>query len=301
MPIEEAQREAFTTRLESAYRRTRDGNEVRPWAHELVGDYELGQEWAAICSAYSGIEQTVKLLIALDTGKTTSELKTMREDPVQDRCQRRGKAPYRTHRVGFLFSRLEPARREAVEEHYARWRSLHSYIPMTTCQAFLDYVQGDTEDERGAGRGYENWRCCLIQEEMPVTNSADAMFAGPRRDRTSHRRHRHGGADRGFVPHRGPLSQPLREELRSKAHPPRLRARGARGTPTSGPPCHQTLNDPENREDSGKGCGSETEQSKSKWPCEYRSVVCRTTTRQAIRCHFPVKVSHGCIEFSLTH
>ena len=171
MPLEEAHRDSLAIRLHAAYKQTSDWNEARPWAHELVADYQLGQEWPVISAAYSGIEQTLKLLIALDMGKTIEELINLQDNEVQQVGRRRRRPAYLTHRLGFLFSKLDPGKREAVEEDYARWQSLHSYVDMPTCEEFLNHIQGDGED------GYQNWRYCLVQDQLPVTNSADAMLA----------------------------------------------------------------------------------------------------------------------------
>ena len=96
MPITQGQREAFATRLESAYTHTRELNDTRPWVRELAWDYGLGQEWPIVTAAYSGIEQTLKFLIALQETKSVEELI---ETPM-----------YRTHRLPLP---LRAARRRA--------------------------------------------------------------------------------------------------------------------------------------------------------------------------------------------
>ncbi len=157
MPLSDDQRRAFATRLQSAYMHTRDLNETRPWVHEIVPDHALGQDWPIIISAYSGIEQTLKFLIALDRGISVEELT--------------GGGGFRTHRLGFLFQHLEAERKRAAERYYTCWQSLHCYVSVPACEALLELLQ--EED----GRGYEHWRYCLAQIRPPVANSADAMLA----------------------------------------------------------------------------------------------------------------------------
>ena len=157
MPLTDAQRDAFSTRLESAYTQTRDLSETRPWAHELVPDYGLGREWPIITAAYSGIEQTLKFLIALHRGITIEVLI--------------GHRRFRTHRLAFLFCHLDNETKRAAENYYARWQSLHSYVNVPTCEALLELLEDDD------GGGYQNWRYCLTQDRAPVANSAEAMLA----------------------------------------------------------------------------------------------------------------------------
>ena len=78
---------------------------------------------------------------------------------------------YRIHELGTLFSRLDGQTREAVERDYAVWQSLYDYVPIPTCAEFLEHIQGDDN------RGHLDWRYCLIQGQLPPSNSADAILA----------------------------------------------------------------------------------------------------------------------------
>ena len=157
MPLTDTQKNAFSTRLDSAYTQTRDLSETRPWAHEIVRDYGLGQDWPIVTAAYSGIEQTLKFLIALDRDITIQELIAI--------------PGFRTHRLAFLFDHLSCENQRAAQRCYARWQSLHSHVNVTTCEEFLQLLEEDD------GGGYQNWRYCLTQDRPPVANSADAMLA----------------------------------------------------------------------------------------------------------------------------
>ena len=176
MPLDEARIDAYTTRLKSAYQRSLQEHLSHPHANELNPNFALGKDWSTICSAYSGIEQTLKLTIAVDAGLTINELlgTSLRRAPPQ---RRNGPQDHKTHDLGVLFSQLFDHRTEPIEEHYARWQSLYAYVPMLTCQDFLDHVEDRSEERRREARGYQGWRYCLIQDDAPVANSAEAMLA----------------------------------------------------------------------------------------------------------------------------
>ena len=130
----------------------------------------MAQEWPAISAAYSGIEQTLKFLIALDKGLTVDELLVedgIVENPEEEPNRR---AKYRIHQLGTLLSRLDPGTRNRVEQEYTIWQSLYDYIPIRRCAEFLDHIQGNRN------RGHLDWRYCLVQGQPPPQNSADAML-----------------------------------------------------------------------------------------------------------------------------
>ena len=171
MPIDHDARTAITLRLQSAYEGTLAGYAQRRLGRELHGDVALGQEWPAISAAYSGIEQTLKFLLALDKALTVDELlpeEGIVENPEEKPDQR---TKYRIHQLGILFSRLDEGTRDSVEQGYAIWQSLHDFIPIRSCAEFLDHIQGDHN------KGHLDWRYCLIQENLPLKNSVDAMLA----------------------------------------------------------------------------------------------------------------------------
>ena len=171
MPIDDEAQHAITLRLRFALEETLAGHWQRPLRNELLAAVALGQEWPAISTAYSGIEQTLKFLIALDKGLTVDELLLQNgivENPVEEPDRR---TKYRIHQLGNLFSRMEPVTRSSVEQDYAIWQSLYNYIPRYSCAEFLEHIQGDDD------RGHLDWRYCLIQGQLPPQNSADAMLA----------------------------------------------------------------------------------------------------------------------------
>ena len=171
MPIDDDARVAITLRLRTAYAETHESYARKPAWIEILGDLALAQLSITIGSTYSGIEQTLKYLIALHKDLTVDELlaangivKNPGEEPEQ-------RERYRIHELGTLFSRLDRQTKEAVEHDYAVWQSLYDYLTIPTCAEFLDRIQGDDNE------GHLDWRYCLIQEHLPPPNSADAMLA----------------------------------------------------------------------------------------------------------------------------
>ena len=171
MPIDDDARSAITLRLRTAYAETCECYARKPAWIEIVGDVALAQLWYSIGTTYSGIEQTLKYLIALHKHLTIDELLVENgivENPGEEPERR---TRYRIHKLGTLFSRLDRQTKEAVEHDYAVWQSLYDYLPFRTCAEFLDHVQGDDD------MGHLDWRYCLIQGHLPPPNSADAMLA----------------------------------------------------------------------------------------------------------------------------
>ena len=90
----------------------------------------MAQQWLTIGATYSGIEQTLKYLIALHKDLTVDELLAANgivENPGEEPEQR---TRYRIHELGTLFSRLDRQTTEAVEHDYAVWQSLYDYLPI---------------------------------------------------------------------------------------------------------------------------------------------------------------------------
>lgn len=171
MPIHHDARLATALRLRTAHEEIREHHERQPAGFEIIGDIALARQWATIGAAYSGIEQTLKFLIALERDLTVDELlvdKGIVENPEREPEKR---TKYRIHEVGTLFLRLDRQTREAIEDGYAVWQSLYDYVPISTCAEFLDHIQGDDN------KGDRAWRYCLIQGRLPPTNSVDAMLA----------------------------------------------------------------------------------------------------------------------------
>lgn len=171
MPVDDEARLAITLRQQTAYTETLERYASKPERTEFLGDMALAQEWLTISAAYSGIEQSLKYLIALQKDLTVDELLARGGivEKVANGTARR--TDYLIHELATLFSRMDDRTREAVERDYAMWQSLYDYIPMSTCAEFLAHIQGNDN------RGHLDWRYCLIQGNLPPSNSADAMLA----------------------------------------------------------------------------------------------------------------------------
>ena len=91
MPILQDDKNETVQRLGTAHQKTKEVLESEPVAWELHAGTEIASNWTVVTAAYSGLEQTVKYLIAEENSQTISELVQFRE----------GKArPYPTHHLG---------------------------------------------------------------------------------------------------------------------------------------------------------------------------------------------------------
>ena len=113
-------------RLLTAHGRTKKVLEGEPVVWELHPGAEIAQNWPVIAAAYSGLEQTIKFLIAQEKDLTVQELFdfSVAENAQANEGVRRT-YPYRTHNLGRLFSGLEEPTKETVREFFARYESLH--------------------------------------------------------------------------------------------------------------------------------------------------------------------------------
>ena len=102
--------------------------EGEPLTRELHPGTDIARNWTVITAAYSGLEQTLKYLIAEERDLTIAELinysAPKRTGNIE--CET-GKYPYRTHNLGRLYSELEESTRNIVQDFYGRFQSLHSY------------------------------------------------------------------------------------------------------------------------------------------------------------------------------
>lgn len=172
MPISKQGRLEKVQRLLTAHGRTKAALEGEPVVHELHPGTDLAQNWQAITTAYSGLEQTIKYLIADQRGLTIQELyKFAVEENGERHGRRRRTHPYRTHNLGRLFSELDQATRDTVREFYGRYHSLLPYIGIDTVDEFLHRVSGKRGD------GYVRWRYALIEEKPLPGNSPQALVA----------------------------------------------------------------------------------------------------------------------------
>ena len=172
MPISKQARREKVQRLLTAHGGTKKALEDEPVVLELHPGTAIAQNWQAISTAYSGLEQTIKYLIAEEKGLTIQELYDFAVEENGERNGRRRKRnPYRTHNLGRLFSELEQATKDTVREFYGRYQSLLPYIGAGTVDEFLNRVSG-----RG-GDGYVRWRYALIEEKPLPSNSPQALVA----------------------------------------------------------------------------------------------------------------------------
>ena len=172
MPMSREAKMEKVQRLLTAHKKTSQTLESEPVTHELHPGTDIARNWTVITAAYSGLEQTLKFLIAEKTDLTIAELidlaapqnVAIHERPV-------GRHPYRTHDLAWLFSELEQPARDAVQDFYGRFQSLHSYVPIADADEFLTEISGP------GGAGYERWRYTLI-EDMPLPrNSPETLSA----------------------------------------------------------------------------------------------------------------------------
>ena len=151
-------------RLLTAHRKTKEALENETVSWELHPGSDIARKWSVITAAYSGLEQTLKYLIADEKDKTIPEL---------IRRENGKRSPFETHNVAWLFSQLENSTQMVVREFYGRYQSLHMYITVETVDEFLGMVSGSE------GRGYARWRYSLIEDrdmEIPK-NSPEGLVA----------------------------------------------------------------------------------------------------------------------------
>ncbi len=161
MPMLQDDKSETVQRLGTAHKKTREVLESEPAAWDHAGA-EIANNWTVITAAYSGLEQTVKYLIAEENDRTVPELIQLRE----------GKArPFLTHHLCDLFLRLSEPTQQRLRDFYARFQSLHCYVETDTLDEFLSQIS----DEEG--RGYERWRYTLTDDTPPPMISPEALLA----------------------------------------------------------------------------------------------------------------------------
>ena len=163
MAMSEEERHEKVQRLRTAYERTREVLDRQQRVNELHPGTDIANNFVVLTVSYMGLEQTFKYLIAYEHGKTIEEITAQR-------------GPYRHHDLGKLFEELSEETKATASEFYARFQSLHLYIPFNDVGDFLRNVSGER------GEGYQKWRYALIQDtanekNAPPLNSGDAMMA----------------------------------------------------------------------------------------------------------------------------
>ena len=117
---------------------------------ELLPGSDIARNWPVITAAYSGLEQTIKFLIAEEKGCTIRELVDQSNaGRKHSRSPHKEVHPFRTHNIAWLFSKLEKATQSVAHDFYRRFQSLHLYVPIPQVDRFLELVSAKR------GTGYE--------------------------------------------------------------------------------------------------------------------------------------------------
>ena len=153
--------------IRNAYDKARAAWESTPPVHELSPSYALSNIWPALTLSYSGIEQTLKFLLARARGLSVAELVALPRNASHEPHR-----SFRSHDLSWLFGQLAPAVRDALEADFRTFLSLYSFIPYDGLDDFLLDISGHRGD------GYQRWRYILVEfDASPPRNSPDAMLA----------------------------------------------------------------------------------------------------------------------------
>ena len=146
-------------RLEMAYRRCQELFDNMPPSRDLIPSVNLVNSWPIITAAYSGIEQSLKYLIASSCKMSVPAM-------------RKSTREYNHHDLRKLLIALDKDAQSYLTAYYECFQSLHNYIESADLPAFLAAISSID------GRGYENWRYALIEPDNDIpTNSPDGMLA----------------------------------------------------------------------------------------------------------------------------
>ena len=151
-------------RLRTALRYCQNMLSAIPPRHDLHEGTELANAWALVTVSYSGIEQSLKLILAQRDRLTVSE---WRRSATAKRLRN-------SHGLRGLFDAIDEQAQETTAEYYKRFRSLHNYISTPSLEEFLT----EASAEASSGGGYGLWRYVLVEfpSELPSA-SFDAMLA----------------------------------------------------------------------------------------------------------------------------
>ena len=172
MPMPREARIEKVQRLLTAHEKTKEMLEKEPLTQELHPGTDIARNWTVITAAYSGLEQTLKYLIAEQKGLTITELIDLAVPENTDKVESNAwRYPFRTHNLGWLFSKIEESTQNIVRDFYERFQSLHSYLAIGRVDHFLNLISGPN------GAGYERWRYTLIEDKPLPRNSPEALLA----------------------------------------------------------------------------------------------------------------------------
>lgn len=171
-PMTKEERVEIVQRLRVAHKQTKRMLEGEIVALELHPGTDIARNWPVITAAYSGLEQTIKYLIAEEKGCTIKEL-VDESDPTNKQSSRRHNQahPFRTHNIAWLFSKLGELTQNVARDFYGRFQSLHPYIRIPQLDLFLQRISGRR------GTGYARWRYSLIEDRNLPRNSPEALVS----------------------------------------------------------------------------------------------------------------------------
>ena len=159
-------------RLIVAQKKTNEMFGREPISRDLHPGSDIAQRWTLITAAYSGLEQTLKFLIAVEKSQNINELLNYQSQGNEGGKKSSGERfLFRTHSLATLFCHLEESTKDVVRDVYCQFQSLHSYIGIENLDDFLKKVSGND------GKGYERWRYSLIEVERELPhNSTEALI-----------------------------------------------------------------------------------------------------------------------------
>jgi len=147
------------SQLKTPLKRLKEMFAASEHGRDLIGLVERARMWPLVTPLYSGLEQGMKVLAAHASGMTVIEA-TAPGKPL-----RRAK-----HNLAAIWNMVSIEAKELIEDHYAQFLSLHDYIPYKTAHEFLTHLAGPN------GKGYEEWRYCLIEATPVRDTSVEAMM-----------------------------------------------------------------------------------------------------------------------------
>ena len=137
-----------------ALREVKEAWSTRDKRQDAVRRYSCANIWHDVTAAYSGLEQSLKVLAAHDLGMSWKEA-------MEQRWFRK-----HNHRMHDCWEDLSERTRRGIEEDWAQFRGLAGNPDedwMQTAGAFLEHISSD--------RGYERWRYSLIEKvDAPVVH-----------------------------------------------------------------------------------------------------------------------------------
>jgi len=163
MPISEDDKGEILLRLTTAEQKTRKLFERDSESYDAYSGMAIAQMWPAVTAGYSGLEQTLKYLIADRRGMTVEELLS--------ELRKNGE---NAHDLGMLFRKLDRGAAATIRDYYGTLQSLYFFLP-SAASKFLNNISTSFGEKRG--KGYDSWRYALVQpDKRPPDNSPEALL-----------------------------------------------------------------------------------------------------------------------------